>query len=90
MSPTRGVEMAEEFIDPYDTGSSSDSIPHSGKRRKITHILIGEAEVVRRTIDKLHVIDYAERHQWSKLQPPGNLGNPPEVISVLVRYPIFE
>jgi hypothetical protein len=80
--------MTKEFINPLDTGSNSTT--NLDKRRKITHILIGEAEVVRRTIDKLHVIDYAERHQWSKLQPPGNLGSPPEVISVLVRYPIFE
>jgi hypothetical protein len=82
--------MAEEFIDPSDTGSIADSTFPLGRRKKITHILIGEAEVVRRTIDKLHVMDYAERHQWSKLQPPGSLGSPPEVISVLVRYPIFE
>lgn len=80
--------MAEEFIDPPDTGSSSTT--NLDRRRKIIHILIGEAEVVRRTIDKLHVIDHDERHQWSKLQPPGNLGSPPEVISVLVRYPVFE
>lgn len=61
----------------------------SGKER-IKHLLIGSRKTVRATINTLHVKGYCEVREWSKLQPAGVLGEPGEVISVMIRHVLPE
>lgn len=77
--------MAEEFIVPKD---GSDSV--QSKRERIKHVLIGSPRTVQGTINKLHLLDYVERHNWSKFVSAGAFGEPDEVMTVLIRYPVFE
>jgi len=58
------------------------------RREQIKHLLIGSKKAVRATISALHVKGYAEVREWSKLQSAGVLGEPGEVVSVLIRYVI--
>jgi hypothetical protein len=43
------------------------------RRRRLRHYLVGAAEDVQMTIDRLHLIHYAERFEWTRaLQIPQN------------------
>jgi hypothetical protein len=55
------------------------------RRERIKHLLIGSRRVVKATIAALHTKGYAEVREWSKPQSAGVLGEPGEVVSVLIR-----
>jgi hypothetical protein len=57
-----------------------------GRREKLKHLLVGKPAVVKQAIHRLHVSGYAEVREWSKLQSASVLGEPGEVVSVLIRY----
>ena len=84
--------MSQDFLPSSDEITPMFSDPKgSGRgRERIKHVLIGSPRSVQGTINKLHLLDYVERHNWSKLVPAGELGESNEVMSVLIRYPIFE
>ena len=73
--------MAEEFV-LLKGGQSEVKL----KRERIRHLLIGSPQLVRRTIQALHVKGYAEANLWTRPVDAGNLGEPGEVISILLRF----
>lgn len=77
------IQMSEEFLSSENAAITRDRA-HSGRER-IKHLLIGSKRTVKATINALHIKGYAEVREWSKLQPAGVLGEPGEVVSVLIR-----
>jgi hypothetical protein len=77
--------MAEEFVSPDDRVHEVQS-----SRERIKHLLVGSPRVVKRTIQTLHVQGYAEANFWSKPVVANELGEPGEVVSVLLRYVAME
>lgn len=59
----------------------------SSRRRRVRHILLGDAEAVRLDIHLMHVKGYAEATAWSDPQPTTNPG---EVVRVLIKTPLVE
>lgn len=94
MANTRtGERMAEDFLLPEDSDSgliATTSNQTDSRRERIKHLLIGSRKAVGATINALHVKGYAEVREWSKLQSAGVLGQPGEVISVLIRQVSLE
>jgi hypothetical protein len=83
-----GEHMAEEFLPPEDSDSGNQTTTSNqtdSRRERIKHLLIGSRKAVRATINVLHVKGYAEVREWSKFQSAGVLGEPGEVVSVLIR-----
>lgn len=84
--------MAIQSFLPSSGNASDIPVPtdlpteKQASRERIKHLLIGSPRVVTRTIYSLHVLGYAEVREWSKPQSAGVLGEPGEVISVLIRY----
>ncbi|MBW4658888.1 MAG: hypothetical protein KME15_09445 [Drouetiella hepatica Uher 2000/2452] len=77
--------MAEEFV------SSDDRAPEvQSSRERIKHLLVGSPRAVKRTIQILHIQGYAEVSFWSKPVAAQDLGEPGEVVSVLLRYGAIE
>jgi hypothetical protein len=73
--------MAEEFVTLEDDSSNQVQV----SREKIKHLLVGSPNLVRRTIQVLHTIGYAEISSWSKPVKAGSLGESGDVLSVLIR-----
>ncbi|MBD6614800.1 hypothetical protein FNW02_02725 [Komarekiella sp. 'clone 1'] len=73
--------MAEEFVKLEDNSSNQTQV----SREKIKHILVGSPNLVRRTIQVLHTIGYAEVGSWSKPVIAGSLGESGDVVSLLIR-----
>ena len=77
--------MAEEFV------SSGDRAPEvQSSRERIKHLLVGSPRVVKRTIQTLHIQGYTEANFWSKPVAAQDLGEPGEVVSVLLRCVAIE
>lgn len=92
MLPSEAI-MAEEFLLPEDSGSGNQATTSNqtdSRRERIKHLLIGSRKAVGATIKALHVKGYAEVREWSKPQSAGVLGEPGEVVSVLIRYVLPE
>ncbi|BAY79629.1 hypothetical protein NIES25_61140 (plasmid) [Nostoc linckia NIES-25] len=53
------------------------------KREQIKHLLIGSPKGVTSTINRLHLLGYANVGDWSQLLPTAN---PDEVMSILIRH----
>ena len=78
--------MAEEFLSLENSSNEPNSKNQSSLyRERIKHLLVGSPRVVKRTIHLLHVLGYAEVREWSRSQAAGSLGEPGDVISVLVK-----
>lgn len=79
--------MAEEFLlneeGDSDTSNGSQTLP---ERERIKHFLVGSPGAVRRVVQQLHKLGYAEVGAWSKPQAAGELGQSGEVVSVLIRF----
>jgi hypothetical protein len=73
--------MAEEFLGSGDRNDKTQPC-----RERVRHLLVGSPRAVRRTIQTLHVKGYAEANFWSKPVAANELGEPGEVVSVLLRY----
>lgn len=85
ITPVRSViQMSEEFLLLENAATTRDRA--NPGRERIKHLLIGSRRTVKATINALHVKGYAEVREWSKLQPAGILGEPGEVVSVLIRH----
>lgn len=82
--------MAQEFLPSDESESAQPTSPQQPEtyqaRERIKHLLIGSRATVKATINTLHVKGYAEVREWSKPQSAGVLGEPGEVISVLIRH----
>ncbi|WP_346290848.1 hypothetical protein [Sphaerothrix gracilis] len=74
-------------------GAAASSIPstpapqRAPKRKRVRHVLIGDAEAVRLDIHLMHVKGYAEATAWSDPQPTTSPG---EVVRVLIKTPMAE
>lgn len=68
------------------TTSNQTDVP----RERTKHLLIGPRKAVSATINALHIRGYAEVREWSKPQSAGVLGEPGDVVSVLIRSVIVE
>ncbi|MBN8564934.1 MAG: hypothetical protein J0L70_30945 [Leptolyngbya sp. UWPOB_LEPTO1] len=76
----------EEFLALENSDDSLDSERDlTSDRERIRHLLIGSPQAVKRTIHLLHSLGYAEAGLWSKPQIAGSLGQPGEVVSILIR-----
>ena len=83
--------MAEEFLSLENSSNEPNSKNQSiSYRERIKHLLVGSPRVVKRTIHLLHVLGYAEVREWSRPQVAGSLGQPGEVVSVLIRNALSE
>lgn len=85
--------MAEEFLqlENIDCGNQAASRNQTdSQRERIKHLLVGSRKNVKATINTLHAKGYAEVREWSKLQSAGVMGEPGEVVSVLIRYVLPE
>lgn len=76
----------EEFI-PLENSNNQpeDDLASDSNRERIKHLLVGSPKTVKRTIHLLHSLGYAQAGQWSRPQIAGSLGNPGEVVSILIR-----
>ncbi len=81
--------MAEEFVSSGDRVNQGVNQVQSSRER-IKHLLVGSPRVVKRTIQTLHIQGYAETNFWSKPVAAHELGEPGEVVSVLLRYVAME
>ncbi|MBW4675627.1 MAG: hypothetical protein KME52_16855 [Desmonostoc geniculatum HA4340-LM1] len=70
---------SEDFDAPTLKQSAQKPLP---KREPVKHLLIGSPNAVTNTINRLHVIGYANVGDWSQLLPTAN---PDEVMSILIR-----
>ena len=76
----------EPNLKNHESGNETPIANHTPpNRERIKHLLIGSRRSVKATINTLHVNGYAETREWSKPQAAGVLGEPGEVISVLIR-----
>jgi restriction endonuclease Mrr len=73
--------MTEEFVTLENDSSNQAQV----SREKLKHILVGSPSLVKKTIQVLHTIGYAEIGSWSKPVKAGNLGESGDVLSVLIR-----
>jgi hypothetical protein len=73
--------MAEEFVKLEDDSSNQVQV----SREKIKHLLVGSPNLVKRTINRLHTIGYAEVGSWSKPVKAGSLGESGDVVTVLIK-----
>ena len=82
--------MAEEFLSLENSNEPNSKNQSSLHRERIKHLLVGSPRVVKRTMHLLHVLGYAEVREWSRPQVAGSLGQPGEVVSVLIRNALSE
>ena len=80
-----------EFL-PLENSSNQSSSDHrlGTDRERIKHLLVGSPTVIKRTIHTLHVLGYAEAKEWSRPQIAGSLGQPGDVVSILIRNVLSE
>ncbi|MDZ8108467.1 MAG: hypothetical protein RM338_22980 [Nostoc sp. DedQUE12a] len=71
---------SQDFDAPTLNQSAQKPLP---KREPIKHLLIGSPKGVTSTINRLHLVGYANVGDWSQLLPTAN---PDEVMSILIRY----
>jgi len=75
--------MTEETLEiSHEAITVNQSNAH---RERVKHFLIGSRKTVKSTINTLHIKGYAEVREWSKPQAAGFLGEPGDVVSVLIR-----
>lgn len=61
------------------------------RREKLRHLLVGNPVVVKQAIHRLHRLGYAEVREWSRpLSAAGSLGEPSEVISILIKQVVSD
>ncbi|KOP25212.1 hypothetical protein AMR41_17565 [Hapalosiphon sp. MRB220] len=73
--------MAEESVILEDKSSNQVQV----SREKIKHVLVGSPNVVKRTIQQLHIIGYADIGSWSKPVIAGSLGESGDVVTLLIK-----
>ncbi|MFN6563169.1 MAG: hypothetical protein RMY28_025710 [Nostoc sp. ChiSLP01] len=71
---------SEDFDAPTLKESVCKPLP---KREQIKHLLIGSPKGITSTINRLHLLGYANVGDWSQLLPTAN---PNEVMSILIRH----
>ncbi|WP_346292696.1 hypothetical protein [Sphaerothrix gracilis] len=69
------------------TVSATPAPQPAPKRKRVRHVLIGDAEAVKLDIHLMHIKGYAEATAWSE---PQRTSNPSEVVCVLIKTPIAE
>lgn len=77
--------MEEFLLLENSSGESEQDNRLETDRERIKHLIVGSPKVVKSTIHLLHLLGYAEVKQWSKPQIAGSLGQPGEVVSILIR-----
>lgn len=80
----------EEFLPLENSNQPDHENRLESNREQIKHLLVGSPKAVKRTIHLLHSLGYAETGLWSKPQTAGSLGQPGEVVSVLIRQILTE
>jgi hypothetical protein len=81
----------EEFLPLENSSNELEQDNHlETDRERIKHLLVGSPKVVKRTIYLLHSLGYAEAKRWSRPQIAGSLGQPGEVVSILIRNILSE
>ena len=79
MLQTSLLDAAASTLQPAAQSQSTDS---TSSFETVNHILFGNPDAVRLTIQDLHRRRYAEPNDWSKLLPTGR---PNEVMVILTR-----
>lgn len=81
------MTKSQPTLENSDSGNQTTTSNQTNlHRERIKHLLIGSKKTVRATINTMHIKGYCEVRDWSKLQSTGVLGEPGELISILIRY----